>query len=433
MLNRSIRQSGGGILVFLVLLAVSAQAQSAPPEANYDEAKVGAYTLPDPLVMRDGNRVSRAQQWRKRRAEILGLFESQVYGRTPSKRFPLRSQEKSRDEAALGGLAVRREIAIQLTHKPGGPVLNLLLYVPKRRSGRAPVFLGMNFNGNQAVHAEPGIALAASWMRDSAAGGVVGNRATEKARGTEASRWQAELVVSRGYALATFYYGDLFPDHKDGRKDSIIPHISGDEARADDWNAIGAWAWGLSRALDYLERDRDVDARRVAVIGHSRLGKAALWAGAQDERFAMVVSNNSGEGGAALARRNFGETVARINWAFPHWFCANFKPYGQRVNDLPVDQHMLIALAAPRPIYIASAVEDQWADPRGEFLSGLHASPVYKLLGKDGLGAAEMPGIHQPVMTTIGYHLRAGKHDVTRYDWEQFLNFADQHLRSRGR
>ncbi len=428
-----------GTALLAMLLAVSARGQSAPPEANYGETKVGTYTLPDPLVMRDGSRVTSAGAWRKRRAEILGLFESQVYGRTPAKRFPPSFTEKSRDEAALGGLAVRREIAIQLTAEPGGPALNLLLFVPKRKSGRAPVFLGMNFNGNQAVHPDPGIALATGWLRDAPANGITGNRATEKSRGIEASRWQAELIVSRGYALATFYYGDLFPDHKDGLKDSIIPRLyrAGQTAPAapasEDWNALGAWAWGLSRALDYLERDRDVDARRVAVVGHSRLGKAALWAGAQDERFALVISNNSGEGGAALARRNFGETVARINWAFPHWFCANFKQYSERVNDLPVDQHMLIALAAPRPIYIASAVEDRWADPRGEFLSGLYASPVYKLLGKDGLGAQEMPGLHQPVMTTIGYHLREGKHDVTRYDWEQFLNFADKHLRSRGK
>lgn len=235
------------------------------------------------------------------------------------------------------------------------------------------------------------------------------------------------MIVQRGYAVATFYYGDVFPDHKDGLADSIIPHYTKD-SKAEDWNAIGAWAWGFSRVQDYLERDKDIDAKRVAIVGHSRHGKAALWAGAQDERFAMVVSNDSGESGAALARRNFGETVTRINTSFPHWFNATYKKYNDRVSELPVDQHEILALIAPRPLYVASAVEDQWADPRGEFLSAQAATPVYKLLGKDGLSAAQMPGLHQPAMSTIGYHIRAGVHDITKYDWEQFLNFADRHL-----
>ena len=412
-----------------LLLGVCVCAQSpAPFVPNYDEAKVGTYTLPDPLTMNDGSKVTTAQQWRKRRAELLQLFAENVYGRTPTTKSKLRFEEKLRDANALNGLATRRELTVHLTAKADGPKMNLMLYVPNKRTGRVPAFLAMNYGGNHAVHADPKITMATAWMRDNKDNGIVNHRATEKSRGTEARRWPIEMIVQRGYAVATFYYGDLFPDHNDGRPNSIIPHITKDP-KTEDWNAIGAWAWGFSRALDSLERDKDIDARRVAVMGHSRHGKAALWAGAQDERFAIVISNDSGESGAALARRNFGETVARINTAFPHWFNAKYKTYNDRVNELPVDQHEILALIAPRPLYVASAVEDQWADPRGEFLSALAASPVYKLLGKDGLNASAMPGIHQPVMSTIGYHLRAGVHDVTNYDWEQFLNFAERHLR----
>ena len=425
-------------VAILLLQILPAKTQTQQFVANYDESKVGSYTLPDPLTMNDSRKVTNASQWRARRLEILKLYETYVYGRTPAaaKAARISVAETSRDAKALGGLATRKEVTVYLTGKKDGPKMSVLFYIPNARKQPAPVFIGLNFNGNQAISTDPGISLATSWLRDGKETGAVNNRATEQSRGTEASRWAVEMILKRGYAVATIYNGDLFPDHKDGLKESVIPYFfkSGQSSlEAEDWNAIGAWAWGLSRAVDYIEKDKDLDAKRIALIGHSRLGKGALWAGAQDERFALVVSNESGEGGAALARRNYGETVERINTAFPHWFNANFKKYNQDVASLPVDQHMLLALMAPRPLYIASAEGDQWADPRGEFLSAKAADPVYRLLGTDGLGAKEMPGLHQPVMTTIGHHIRAGKHDVTNYDWEQYLNFADKHLRPKAK
>jgi len=403
------------------------------PQINYDENSVPEYTLPEPLVMSDGRKVTDAEVWRtKRRPEILELFRTHVYGRAPIGRpknmtFMVFDLERK----ALNGLAIRKQVAVNFTGKKDGPVMDILIYLPEAAKTPIPIVVILNFSGNHAINPDPAIKLSKSWMRPGREG-VVKNRATERSRGRSSKSYPVEKILKRGYGLATIYYGDIDPDFHDGFKNGVHPvfdKLVAGRRSADAWGAIGAWAWGLSRAMDYFETDDDIDQKRVIVLGHSRLGKTALWAGAQDERFAIVISNNSGCGGAALSRRRFGETVGLINKNFPHWFCENFKKYNGKEDELPVDQHELIALIAPRPVYVASADEDLWADPRGEFLACKHAEPVYRLLGVEGLGVEDMPGLNQPVQKgAIGYHIRSGGHALTEYDWQRYMDFADMHF-----
>ena len=439
------------LFIFGATMTVYAQSNFV---ANYDESKVPQYTLPDPLKADDGTIIADAETWQKtRRGEVLAMFAQEMFGKTPDTanalKGKLRHVVQAEKKDALGGKATRTEVRLLFSHEIGGPFLDLLIYVPNNATGPVPAFLGLNFNGNHTVTTEPDVLVSETWLlNEEKAGRDVDEAAIEKSRGSTKSRWPVEMIIDRGYALVVAYYFDIDPDYDDGFQNGVHPLFYREGQKrpdADQWGSIGAWAWGLSRALDYLETFKTIDAKKVAVFGHSRLGKTSLWAGAQDERFAMVISNNSGCGGAAVSRRAFGETIARINTSFPHWFCANYKKYNEKEDDAPFDQHELIALIAPRPVYIASAEKDQWADPKGEMLAGFNADAVYRLLGTDGIGDAarelivtekdgmiydaKMPAFNEPIGATIRYHIRTGVHDVTDYDWERYLDFADANWR----
>ena len=398
-------------LLLAPLLAVAQR-----PNTNYEETKINPYTLPDLLGgARD------ASDWSgKRRPQIVGQFAEHVYGRIPAGRIAMKSEVTASGETP-DGMGTWKQVRLAFGAEETIPPLNVLLLLPKGVSGRVPVFVTLSFTPVHTLLPDKTIPLSTRWTSR--------GPATEADRGSAVGRWPWPLILGNGFGVAVAYYGDLFEDKNDGLAGSIIPGVEkalNAAPRTDaSWNAMGAWAWGMSRMLDFLEKESAVDPRRTAVLGHSRLGKAALWAGAADERFAIVISNDSGEGGASLARRNYGEHIADLNKSFPHWFAANYSRYSSDPREMPVDTHQLLAAMAPRPVYVASAEDDKWADPHGEFMALEAASPAYELFGIPSLQGAKWPGANQPVMRgRQGYHLRTGKHDINTYDWQQYIAFA---------
>ena len=435
------------LLTMLIYPDTELPAAAVPPP-NYDESKVPDYVLPDPLLTKDGRKVNSVRLWKEvRRPELLELFTEEMFGRSP---FPLDDPKAvgisiqidklaNADPAVVNGKGTRHQIRLRLFKgeqpKDDDPKIDVLIYTPNNARGRTPVFLGLNFRGNHTVSADPGIVLGTVWARPEGSKDFAPLPAKEEDRGSMAGRWPIEMILDRGFAAATAYYGDIEPDFNGGINHGVrrLGGWKDKELLPNEAGAIATWAWGLGMIRDALETNAEslkIDVEKIALVGHSRLGKTALWAGATNLKFALAVSNNSGGSGAKLSRRWFGETPLAVNTLFPYWFCGNYKKYNHDVNSLPFDQHELIALLAPRPVYIASADEDHWADPRGEFLSAFHADPVYHLLGKGGLyGVTMMPPPGPSVGGTIGYHLRPGKHDVTPFDWQRFLDFAAKHFR----
>ncbi len=385
--------------------------------------------LPDPLRMFDGRRVDTTEQWRdERRPELKGLFEFYMYGAAPPAPHGVQSRIERTDDAYFGGKATKKEVTISFDPK-GAPEIHLLLIVPNGRKRPAPAFVGLNFHGNHTLVDDPTVALPAVWMPNGTPG-AVDHRATDAGRGKEIGVWNLEGSIDRGYAVATFYCGDVDPDKPDF-SDGVHPHYlpaGQTKPGPHSWGTIAAWAWGISRAVDYLVTDEAIDPRRIAVVGHSRLGKTALLAAAMDERIALAIPLQAGCGGTAPSRSTVGESVRQINDHFPHWFCDTFKEFNEQVERLPFDQHSLVALVAPRPVLFANAVEDQWANPAGQFAVLRAAEPVYRLLGVGGQGVERMPEPGRLVGDRLGYFIRPGKHSMTRQDWEVFWDFADQHF-----
>lgn len=427
----SMNESMNSLCLFFPFFLLIGTSTFAQRDVNYNEEAIPPYQLPDLLTRKNGHEVSTSEDWEtKRREEVLNLFKEEVYGSVPKMELKPTSVELIEEStSALNSTAIRIQKAIHYERNGKRLKINILRYLPKNVVA-PPVFVGYNFYGNQTTIDDPHVVLPESWVRNNEDMGITNERATEASRGKRSHRWPIQKIIDEGLGIALIYYGDIDPDRDDFTDGvhSLFYEQGQSKPKDNEWGAITAWAWGFSEVLNVLENDAALNNSKFIAFGHSRLGKTSLWAGALDERFDIVISNDSGCGGAALFRRKYGETAAVINKSFPHWFNTNFKKYSSNEEALPIDQHMLIALMAPRPVYIASAEEDRWADPKGEYLSGYHATPVYNLYNKKGLESNLLPAIHTPIHNGIGYHIRAGKHDVTDYDWEQYIKFAKLHF-----
>jgi hypothetical protein len=378
---------------------------------------------PDSLVMFNGEPVATRQEWfDQRRPELKALFQHYMYGWFPPP-TEVRGTVTYRDTHFFGGNATLKLVSLKFG-PPEAPEIHLLMVSPNHRRGPSPVFLGMNFTGNHTLVTDTNVPLTTSWMPGRMPV-VTNNHATEAGRGTETHVWELEQSIDRGYAVATYYCGDVEPDTtnaQDGVRETIrVPRS------ADDWGTLAAWAWGMQRAVDYLARDPDIDPQRIAVVGHSRFGKASILAAAFDERIALVIPLQAGCGGTAPSRGHVGESVKRINTSFPYWFCDVFKEFNDQPERLPFDQNCLIALCAPRPVLLGAAVEDTWANPVGAFEMLRAADKVYRFVGAEGFSATTMPATNTLVDSNLGYFIRPGKHSMTKEDWKYFLDFADKH------
>lgn len=400
------------LVIFAQLIVFNSSAQKKTDQfmgetVNYDEDQIPQYTLPNVLQKADGKLVRSKKAWEKeRRPEIISLFKQNIYGQMPVAFDSIKFELTRKDTNAMDDRASLKEVTISIWNKGKTVAIPIVLFIPNNRKTPAPVFLLINNRSKKN---------------------------TDPTRTVKSTFWPAEMIIEKGYAIASFHVADAAPDKKDTYQHGVIDQLYPEQLNYDDgMKAIGAWAWAASRVMDYFENDKDIDACKVAIVGHSRGGKTSLWAGALDQRFAMVFSSCSGNSGASLSRRKYGETISLINKQFGYWFASNYKQYSNRVNELPVDQHMLIALMAPRPVYTTNAVEDRWADPRGSYLSLVNASPVYNLYGKKLNLSVEPPAVNVPIINSlVGYHFRSGIHDLNVYDWENFIRFADYHYQNR--
>lgn len=395
--------------------------------ANYTEAKVGSYTLPDPLKCLDGQVVENSQLWyNKRRKEIINLFEQNQFGVTPKDEIEINYALLESEGSAFDGSAERTQVTLNLSGNQKEKKIDLVYYLPKNVTKPVPILLYISFGANSQVIDDPKIKEGFIWNRE--------KQRIPAGRKSRFEKLNVRSVLENGFGFANVYYGDIEPDFADGYKYGVRSLFKENEDanldKSDSWGSIAVWSWGLSKILDYFETDNKIDANSIVIMGVSRLGKTVLWAGALDERFASVIAICSGESGAALSKRNYGETIAHIAspTRYHYWFAPKYQEFGTDVNSLPVDGHMLISLIAPRPLLLVTGNTDKWSDPYGEYLAAKAAEPVYELLGKKGLETEKMPSPGKPVLNDIGFYMHDGGHGMMKEDWNIILDFLKKHF-----
>jgi hypothetical protein len=418
------------ITVFLITPGAYSQKEPARIvngiPVNYSEDSVGVYTLPDPLQLSNGNTVKDADTWiKKRRPEIIHLYEENQFGKMPGRPADMHFTVFDKGTTVFDGKAIRKQVTIYFTKDTASHKMDLLIYLPVNTKKPVPLLLQVAFTANSNVINDPGVKESEVWTKE-------GKKVPAKTVNYP-GKLNIDPFIEQGIAVATVYYGDIEPDFNGGlpygvRNLYLKPGQT--QPASDEWGTISAWAWGLSRAMDYFETDKQVDAKRIALFGVSRLGKTVLWTGAYDTRFAMVIASCSGEGGAALSRRNYGETIKLLSLParYAYQFCANYQKYADNVNQFPVDGHMLVSLIAPRPLLLQTGDQDYWSDPKGEFLAAIAATPVYHLFNKDGMETTVMPAAEQPILNTLGYTMHNGGHGTVPADWEIYLSFIKKYL-----
>lgn len=394
---------------------------------NYTEAKVGDYVLPDPLTLESGGKVTDVDAWQsQRRPELIRVFEENQYGRAPERPKTMRFEVVERG-TAFDGKAVRKQVTIHFGEDELSPALELLIYLPADAVGPTPLLLNINFTANNLTVDDPAVKVGRVWDRRQ------GKRVSAEG-GRSFGRLRVLPTLERGFGIATFNYADVDPDVSGAIKHGVRQQYLADgetEPAADEWGTIAAWAWGISRAIDYFATDDDIDAQRIAITGVSRLGKTVMWAGANDPRIALVIASCSGEGGAALSRRNYGETIAHLvaPSRFAYQFAANYQKWGPDPNQAPMDAHLLVALVAPRPLLLQTGDTDKWSDPKGEFLAAVAATPVYELYGEQGVRADALPPAGEVVGGTLAFTMHDGGHGLVPSDWNAYLDFMEKYLK----